>query len=85
MPPDLQPGLLPLVPAQQHPACGRVRDQRGCGDVQWDVPPPRVARGRGQGPDPAQVGVLGIAFGLVLVQERGQRGPRGVRFHRTRC
>jgi hypothetical protein len=37
VPADLQPGLRALVPAQQDPAGGRVRDQRGRGDVQRQV------------------------------------------------
>ena len=53
--------------------------------MQWQVAPPWVVRRRGQGTDPAQVGLLLTAFGMVLVQELGQRGPRGVGFHRRRC
>ena len=45
VPADLQPGLLPLVPAQQHPGGFRMHDQRGRGDVQRQLAPPRVTDG----------------------------------------
>jgi hypothetical protein len=73
VPADLQPGLLPLVPAEQDPRGGRVDDQRGGGDVQGKLAPPRVAFGLGQGPDAPQVGIFGVALGAVTVEEFGQR------------
>jgi cyclic nucleotide-binding protein len=78
----LQPGLLALMPAQQHPAGGRVHDQRGRGDVQREIAPVRIGGGPGQRPHPADVSRLGVTLRLVAVQERGQRRPRGVRCHR---
>jgi hypothetical protein len=71
VPADLQPGLLPLVPPQQHPASRQVHDQPGGGDVQRQVTPPRVAGGIGQGSHPPQVGGLGLALRPVPVQEHG--------------
>ena len=73
---DLQPGLLALVPAEQDPRGGRVRDQRGRGDVQLQIASPRVIRGRQQRPDPPDVGRLGLALGAVTVQEHGERRRR---------
>jgi hypothetical protein len=69
---NLEPGPLALVPAQQHAACRRVDDQRGGGDVQRKVAPPRVADGLGQGSHPEHVGGLRVAIRLVAVQERGK-------------
>jgi hypothetical protein len=85
VPADLEPGLLPLVPAQQDPAGRRVRDQRGRGDVQREIAPVRVGGGLGQRADSLDVGRLGVALRLVAVEEGGQRGPGGVRFHKRRC
>jgi hypothetical protein len=84
VPADLQPGLLALVPAQQHPRGGRVHDQHGRGDVQRKVAPPGVTGGLGQGAYPVQIGRLGVTLRLVAVQEFGQGRPRG-RFHGRRC
>jgi hypothetical protein len=85
VPADLQPGLLPLVPAQQHPAGGRVHDQRRGRDMQRQVAPPRVAGGLGQGLHPRQVSRLGFALRPVLSQQHGQRRRCGVRIHSRRC
>jgi len=85
VPAHLQPGLLALMPAEQHPAGGRVHDQRRRGDVQRQVSPIGVAGGRQEYPHPLDIGRLGVAFRLVSVQERGQHKPRGVRFHERRC
>jgi hypothetical protein len=76
VPAHLQPGLLPLVPAEQHPAGGRVHDQRGRGDVQRQVTPVRVAGGRQESPHPLDIGRLGIALRLVMIQECGQLSHR---------
>jgi hypothetical protein len=84
VPADLEPGLLSLVPAQQHPAGRRVHDQRGPGDVQRELTAERVTDGLGQGPYPAQVGRLGLALRLVPVQEYSQRRPLEVRSHEMR-
>ena len=46
VPADLEPGLLALVPAEQHPAAGRVHDKRGRGGVQRPGPLPGAARRR---------------------------------------
>jgi hypothetical protein len=71
VPTHLQPGLLPLVPAQQYPPGRRVHDQRGRGDMQRQLAPPWVIGGLGQGPYPRQVGRLGLALCLVLRQQHG--------------
>ena len=68
----LEPGLLALMPAQQHPPCGRVHDQRGRGDMQRKVAPVRVRRGLSQRSDPLEVGRFCVALRAVSVQERGQ-------------
>jgi len=68
----LEPGLLALVPAQQHPGGGRVHDQRGGGDVQREVALVRVGGGLGQRPHPLDVGRFGVALRAVAVQERDQ-------------
>jgi len=73
---DLKPGLLPLVPAEQDPASGRVHDQRGRGDVQREVAPVGIARGLQEGSHPLDVGRLGVAFRAVTVKERGQLSHR---------
>jgi hypothetical protein len=83
VPADLQPGLLPLVPPQQHPGGFRMHDQRRGGDVQRQVALPWVADGPGQGPHPSQVGRLGLTFRLVPLQEHGQIWPPSVMFHET--
>ena len=75
VPAHLQPGLLPLVPAEQHPAGFRVRDQRRRGDVEWERTAPRVISGLGQSSYSVQVGGLGLAVGLVAVEQDGQRRP----------
>src|SRR4249919_1361929 len=72
VPSYLQPGLLTLVPAQQHPGGGRVDDQRGRGDVQREVAPVWVGGGLHQSPDPPDVCYLGVALRVVAVKERGQ-------------
>lgn len=81
---DLQPSLLALVPAEQHPCGARVGDQRGRGDVQREIAAPRVIRGLEQRPDPPDVGRLGLALGPVTVQEHAERRRHGARFHETR-
>ena len=68
----LKPGLLALMPAQQHPPGGRVHDQRGRGDVQREVSPVRIRRSLSQRSDPLQVGRFCVALRAVPVQERGQ-------------
>jgi hypothetical protein len=84
VPAHLQPRLLPLVPAQQHPAGFRVHDQRRGGDVEREVAAPRVVDGLGQVPDTAQVGRFGLTLGLVVVKQVGQQRLGGVRIHRMR-
>jgi hypothetical protein len=69
---DLEPGLLPLMPAQQGPPGGRVHDQRGCGDVQRQVALVGIARGLEQRPHPPHVGRLGVARGAIVIQERSE-------------
>jgi hypothetical protein len=81
VPADLQPGLLALVPAEQHAGGFGVGDQRGGGDVQGDVATPRTFGRLDEGSEPVQVGLLGGAFGLVVREEGGQR----VGFHERRC
>ena len=76
VPAHLQPGLLALMPAEQHPAGGRVHDQRGRGDVQREVAPVGIARGLQEGSHPLDVGRLGVAFRAVTVKERGQLSHR---------
>ncbi len=55
--PDLEPGLLALVPAQQDPPRRRVHHQGRARHVQRDRSAPRVGAGH-QGPGPGPVGVL---------------------------
>jgi len=64
---DLKPGLLALMPAQQHPGGGRVDDQRRRGDVQREVAPVRVTAGLGKRAYPLYVGRLRVALRLVVV------------------
>jgi hypothetical protein len=74
VPAHLQPGLLPLVPAQQNSAGFWVHDQRGRGDVERELTAPRVVGGLGQISRAPQVARLGLAFRLVVVQD-GQGRP----------
>ena len=73
---DLKPGLLPLVPAEQDPASGRVHDQRGRGDVQREVSPVGVAGRRQECPHPLDIGRLSVGCRVVTVQKRGQLSHR---------
>ena len=73
VPADLQPGLLALVPAQQHPPRGGMHDQRGPGDVQRSRAQPRVLRGRDERADPLDVGSLGLAPRTVPAEQAEQR------------
>jgi hypothetical protein len=74
VPADLQPSLLALVPAQQHPPGGRVHDHRGPGDVQRLRAQPRVRDGRGERADPFHVGGLGLALRAVPAEQVEQGG-----------
>jgi hypothetical protein len=68
VPAHLQPGLLPLVPAQQYSLGLRVHDQRGGGHVQRKLAPPRISDSLGQGPHPPQVCCLDLALRLVMAE-----------------
>src|ERR1700733_525442 len=74
---DLEPGLLTLVPAEQHPGGGRMHDQRGGGDVQRHVTPPWVGGVFGKCPQALEVGDLGVAGRAVGVEEDSQARPGG--------
>ena len=50
---NLQPGLLALVPAQQHPSRFLVHDQRGACHVQRQLTPPWISNGLAKGPYPS--------------------------------
>src|SRR5271170_7629956 len=62
-----------------------MHDQRGRGDVQREVTRPGVADGIGQGSRSAQVGRLGLALRLILIQQHGHRrgGSTGVHSRRS--
>ena len=72
----LKPGLLALVPAEQHPGGARMHDQRGRGDMQREITPVGVGGGLQQGPYSPDVGRLGVAAGAVTVKQSGQLGHR---------
>jgi hypothetical protein len=69
---DLQPGLLTLVPAEEHACRRRVGDQGGRGDVEREIAPVGITGGLEQRAEPLHVGRLGVVRGVVLVQEGGQ-------------
>jgi SAM-dependent methyltransferase len=68
VPAHLQPHLLPLVPAQQHPAAAGMHDQRRGGEMQRQGPQPRVGLGGGQPSHRLDIGGLGLPLRLVTGQ-----------------
>jgi hypothetical protein len=65
VPADLEPRLLALMPAQQHPAAVGMHDQRGGCDVQRDRAQPRVIGAGRQCADPLDVGGLSLILRTV--------------------